>query len=124
MNRLLKQWKSNPLRVVLRGALICLVLLWCALALFAQQTWADWLFLPMLCICIIDIIISFKARERKNALRAIISFIMFIAVIAQRLLYTSALENTEAHSWLRAVSLICLAVAIILTVVNNMRSGD
>jgi peptidoglycan/LPS O-acetylase OafA/YrhL len=124
MNRLLKQWKSNPLRVVLRGALICLVLLWFALAFLAQKSWADWLLLPMLCIFVIDIIITFKARERKNALRAIIAFIMFIAVIAQRLLYTSALENTEAHSWLRAVSLICLAVAIILTVVNNMRSGE
>jgi hypothetical protein len=121
MERLLKQWQTDPLRVVLKAALIALALLWCLLGALMRKTWADWLFLPILCLAGTEIIIEIKARKLKKVLIKIGSFIALVLVVSQRLLFTFSPDNIEMRTWTLAV---CFAVAIILTVAGNVRSDD
>jgi hypothetical protein len=121
MERLLKQWQTNPLRVVLVAALICLSLMWCVLGALMRKTRADWLLLPIFCLYGTEIIIEIKARKLKKALTEIGAFIVFVSIESQRFLATFSFGNREMRVWVITVS---LAVAIILTVVGNMLSDD
>ncbi len=123
MKRLISDHRWGKVRVINVMVLACLSVAWLVLKVVMQYAWADWLFIPMICVTLLTVIHDFKMRRIKLAISAISSLFIILALIAQRQIIHTDVELSGLRLYL---SLAFMGVAIILMIISALlpESGD
>lgn len=124
MEQRFSQWKQNTQPTALTVIQIVLVLAWGILGLLMHLKWADWLFIPMLCGCILAVILGVRKRKTRQAICAGMSFVILAILAATRLLDIS--QNSTIQMWINIGAIV--ATVVLYTVggqlLNHERTSE